>query len=132
MKQVDPDSLLLSFAKSERKLLLGHTRVACWLSLLLVPAGITLDYFVYPEFFRVFLIARIVCDLAIVPILLLLHTRLVPRSIRWVSAWWAVTPMWMICWMIYRSEGSVSTYYCLLYTSPSPRDATLSRMPSSA
>ena len=24
------------------------------------------------------------------------------------------------------------TYYCLLYTSPSPRDATLSRMPSSA
>ena len=25
-----------------------------------------------------------------------------------------------------------STYTCLLYTSPSPRDATLSRMPSSA
>ena len=25
-----------------------------------------------------------------------------------------------------------STYACLLYTSPSPRDATLSRMPSSA
>ena len=24
------------------------------------------------------------------------------------------------------------TYICLLYTSPSPRDATLSRMPSSA
>ena len=23
-------------------------------------------------------------------------------------------------------------YFCLLYTSPSPRDATLSRMPSSA
>ena len=29
--------------------------------------------------------------------------------------------------------SNVSTYYsCLLYTSPSPRDATLSRMPSSA
>ena len=26
----------------------------------------------------------------------------------------------------------VSTNFCLLYTSPSPRDATLSRMPSSA
>ena len=25
-----------------------------------------------------------------------------------------------------------SNYFCLLYTSPSPRDATLSRMPSSA
>ena len=28
--------------------------------------------------------------------------------------------------------SSASTYGCLLYTSPSPRDATLSRMPSSA
>ena len=26
----------------------------------------------------------------------------------------------------------VHAYFCLLYTSPSPRDATLSRMPSSA
>ena len=26
----------------------------------------------------------------------------------------------------------VKMFYCLLYTSPSPRDATLSRMPSSA
>ena len=28
--------------------------------------------------------------------------------------------------------GRTNHYYCLLYTSPSPRDATLSRMPSSA
>ena len=34
-----------------------------------------------------------------------------------------------------RHEGpviDVDSYNCLLYTSPSPRDATLSRMPSSA
>ena len=30
------------------------------------------------------------------------------------------------------SESAPFTYTCLLYTSPSPRDATLSRMPSSA
>ena len=29
-------------------------------------------------------------------------------------------------------EAEIGKYYCLLYTSPSPRDATLSRMPSSA
>ena len=29
-------------------------------------------------------------------------------------------------------QQAVRLYYCLLYTSPSPRDATLSRMPSSA
>ena len=30
------------------------------------------------------------------------------------------------------SGENISSYVCLLYTSPSPRDATLSRMPSSA
>ena len=29
-------------------------------------------------------------------------------------------------------SGGKDSYTCLLYTSPSPRDATLSRMPSSA
>ena len=31
-----------------------------------------------------------------------------------------------------RTAFAAHTYNCLLYTSPSPRDATLSRMPSSA
>ena len=31
-----------------------------------------------------------------------------------------------------RKQIAVQMYTCLLYTSPSPRDATLSRMPSSA
>jgi len=31
-----------------------------------------------------------------------------------------------------KSKGKVKKLICLLYTSPSPRDATLSRMPSSA
>ena len=32
----------------------------------------------------------------------------------------------------YVSEGSIKSYTCLLYTSPSPRDLSTSRMPSSA
>eukprot|EP00830_Metopus_es_P000484 TRINITY_DN1047_c0_g1_i2.p1 TRINITY_DN1047_c0_g1~~TRINITY_DN1047_c0_g1_i2.p1 ORF type:complete len:607 (-),score=120.48 TRINITY_DN1047_c0_g1_i2:9-1799(-) len=31
-----------------------------------------------------------------------------------------------------KTMGTIDSYHCLLYTSPSPRDATLSRMPSSA
>ena len=31
-----------------------------------------------------------------------------------------------------QGKGEEQFYFCLLYTSPSPRDATLSRMPSSA
>ena len=32
----------------------------------------------------------------------------------------------------YDTQSDMALYTCLLYTSPSPRDATLSRMPSSA
>ena len=34
--------------------------------------------------------------------------------------------------LTYLKKNNVESYHCLLYTSPSPRDATLSRMPSSA
>ena len=33
---------------------------------------------------------------------------------------------------VHRGEFDEQTYVCLLYTSPSPRDGLLSRMPSSA
>ena len=38
-------------------------------------------------------------------------------------------------WFLYKFKGTdkdINIHTCLLYTSPSPRDATLSRMPSSA
>ena len=41
----------------------------------------------------------------------------------------ADSPSKLICWGQWQSN---MYQYCLLYTSPSPRDATLSRMPSSA
>ena len=34
--------------------------------------------------------------------------------------------------MSFAKDGKSDIYTCLLYTSPSPRDATLARMPSSA
>jgi len=34
--------------------------------------------------------------------------------------------------VIFYEDTVIEAYSCLLYTSPSPRDATLSRMPSSA
>ena len=35
-------------------------------------------------------------------------------------------------WVVFLESGGLCYDTCLLYTSPSPRDATLSRMPSSA
>ena len=46
----------------------------------------------------------------------------------------AASPFSMIFWLVdmYRRKSIFVDGPCLLYTSPSPRDATLSRMPSSA
>ena len=40
--------------------------------------------------------------------------------------------LYEVTWSDGFNSGTGTTYICLLYTSPSPRDATLSRMPSSA
>ena len=48
-------------------------------------------------------------------------------------AWESWQPIWYSGWTLATLILCVGSYYsCLLYTSPSPRDATLSRMPSSA
>ena len=55
-----------------------------------------------------------------------------------VASWLALQPGRMqLEWLGYELEmrtslGVALLFICLLYTSPSPRDATLSRMPSSA
>eukprot|EP00830_Metopus_es_P019589 TRINITY_DN730_c0_g2_i3.p2 TRINITY_DN730_c0_g2~~TRINITY_DN730_c0_g2_i3.p2 ORF type:complete len:142 (-),score=22.09 TRINITY_DN730_c0_g2_i3:16-405(-) len=57
----------------------------------------------------------------------------------WIKMKGAFLPQWLIpySWRIQRNSSKQqrqtrSSGICLLYTSPSPRDATLSRMPSSA
>ena len=53
------------------------------------------------------------------------------RPLAWLQ--WLALTVAMVClgYSFYINDFTV-TYVCLLYTSPSPRDATLSRMPSSA
>ena len=50
----------------------------------------------------------------------------IPTS-HWIGGW-----LWYYIDKINRENFCYDLYDCLLYTSPSPRDATLSRMPSSA
>ena len=50
-----------------------------------------------------------------------------------VINWGILTPLWLMAGIYVSGEiGMLEGLVCLLYTSPSPRDATLSRMPSSA
>ena len=63
-----------------------------------------------------------------------------PRHVPWPQPWhlpWKRQEPWPLPWKPADFHGSLGQHPrksmdCLLYTSPSPRDATLSRMPSSA
>lgn len=103
--------LWVAYKKADCDLRVRSTKVGCVLALILVPAGSTLDYFVYPQLFWSFFQYRLLCDLVLLPIFFLMFTDMGRRFVRPLSGMWALTPMLMICWMIYVSEGVVSSYY---------------------
>ena len=88
-----------------------HAKVGCILALILMPAGSSLDYFVYPEFLKKFFIARMVSDVFLALFLALFYFPFGKRYINLFSTAWAMVPTWAICWMIYISEGPTSPYY---------------------
>jgi len=88
-----------------------HATIGSLVALLLVPGGAVLDYFIYPQAFGSLLTARIVCDLALLPVLLVLLTGMGKKLVRPLSSLLVLLPMLMICWMIYLTEGARSPYY---------------------
>ena len=99
------------FRQSEIDLRVKHTKVGVVLAMILVPAGASLDYFVYPERFFDFFLIRIVCDLVLIPVYVSLFCSFGRRYINSLSTLWALTPAVAISVMIYIAEGSVSPYY---------------------
>ena len=100
-----------AYRKFDQRLRVARTRVGYLLSLTLMPAGVTLDYFVYPELKWPMLHARIICDLAMLPCFLLTFTALGKRYIHLIDKPGAVFPAVAICWMIHSTQGVISPYY---------------------
>ena len=109
-KVFDP-KLTERFRQSEIDLRVKHTRVGVVLTMILVPAGSSLDYFVYPERLSDFFLIRMVCDLVMIPIYVSLFFSFGWRHINSLSTLWALTPTAAISMMIHMSEGSISPYY---------------------
>ncbi len=95
----------------ERKTNLRHLTTGCWLVMLLMPAGSLLDYFVYPEKTKFFLILRLACALCGGIVWLLLHSPLRERFDQLLCLIVGLTPAFFMSWMIYATGGAVSTYY---------------------
>jgi two-component system sensor histidine kinase PhcS len=102
---------LKAYEDYERATNLRHLDIGCWLVMILMPAGAVLDYFVYPRKAAFFLVLRLLCAVCGAVVWLLLRTSIRERFDRILCLVVGLTPAFFMCWMIYATEGAVSTYY---------------------
>ena len=105
------EAFAAAYARSDRDLRVRHAKAGCVLTLICMPFGASMDYFVYPQLFRDLLLSRLLNDLAVLPIFLLLFSEFGRRHIRIVGNLWPLVPAINISWMVMISEGWSSPYY---------------------
>ena len=86
-------------------------RVACWLVIVLMPAGASLDWFVYPEQRGFFFLLRILCSALAFALWGLLGTSFGHRHHRVLGMGAFALPNVFMSFMVYFTEGAHSPYY---------------------
>jgi signal transduction histidine kinase len=110
-EQNGANQLADAYREFDHALRVRYSKVGYMLTLTLVPACISLDWFVYPQLVGPLFKSRLVCDALALPCLLLLFTQFGRRHMLVLGNAWLALPMLAICWMIYASEGAMSSYY---------------------
>src|ERR1043166_2841916 len=99
------------FFASEREERIASGKVACALVIFLMPVGVTLDLFVYPDRWTYFLPLRLLCSVLAAGLWFLHTTALGVRYYRLLGTPIAILPALFIAWMIWVTEGPDSPYY---------------------
>jgi signal transduction histidine kinase len=94
-----------AFAVYERRVRITNYKVGCALAFIFMPAGASLDYFVYPAHLWQFLRLRLLCSALLAGIWSLLNTEKGVRFYRQLGFFVAFLPLAFISWMIYASDG---------------------------
>src|ERR1051325_7208847 len=101
----------LAFLANEQQDRLSTGKVASALVVFLMPAGVALDKFVYPEKVGSFLVLRLICS-ALAAVLWWLHTTSVGKKhYRLLGLPIALLPAFFITWMIYAKGDPTSPYF---------------------
>ena len=100
-----------SFISRERQDRIHSGKVACALVMVLMPAGVILDVFVYPERVREFFQLRLICSVLAAAWWALHQTSFGLRHHRLLGVPIAILPGFFISWMISVTEGPASPYY---------------------
>ena len=105
------NSIEEAYTETDRAYRIVESKIGCIVALILVPAGITLDYFIYPAHFVDFFHYRVLCDLFILAAYAAHFTEFGKKHIKLVTLIWLTSIQIMISYMIFSTDGYLSTYY---------------------
>lgn len=101
-----------SYFEYNKNLLIKRSAIGCILAIFLVPAGISLDYFMYRSLLSEFVLIRLFCSLLLVPALLIHYTKIGKKYITLLVFAWMIIIQASMCYMIATSNDYyLSTYY---------------------
>ncbi len=109
--QPDSSELRKAFLEYERVVRIRNYQVGCILAFIFMPAGATLDWFVYQPYFKRFLALRLLCSFLLGVVWALLQFVPGRKLYRVLGLSVALLPMFFISWMIYATQGAASPYY---------------------
>jgi two-component system sensor histidine kinase PhcS len=108
----DPATIQAGYRQYTDTVRVRNSKVACALVIALMPAGISLDWFVYPDHVSQFLVVRIISSLLAGLVLWRLTAKHLSRfETRLLCMGWWIIPAAAISWMIAVTEGMASPYY---------------------
>src|SRR5919198_3386188 len=100
-----------AFFANERQERIKSGKIASALVIVLMPAGVILDFFVYPQHVADFLQLRLLCSALGTALWVLHKTPFGIRYYRFLGIPIALLPAFFISWMIFVTEGPTSPYY---------------------
>ncbi len=104
-----------AFINEERRVRIANSKGGCWLAIVLMPAGYSLDAGLYPEKAFLFLKLRLLCALLVGGVLAVFYTNMGRRFYKVLSQVWYILPLMTLCWIIYASNGYACPHYLGLY-----------------
>jgi two-component system sensor histidine kinase PhcS len=115
VNQPGNERILQAFAENERAVRIQNYHAACILAFIFMPAGMTLDLMVYPDYWKLFLGLRLICSALLLFIWWFVRTPLGARNYETLGLILPALPSFFISVMIYLTEGAQSPYYAGLY-----------------
>ncbi|HEY1171852.1 MAG TPA: ATP-binding protein [Verrucomicrobiae bacterium] len=100
-----------AFAEYDKKVRISNSRLGAVWAMILMPAGFTLDYLVYPQLVWEFLWLRILCSIYVGIVRSAFNTEFGDRNYRVLGMIWYMLPAFFIAGMIYASDDVTSPYY---------------------